>query len=192
MEDYKNEQWWIELQKSLEDFDDSKMSDSDLKQWNGAKIGGRLGGAKNAKSGHMSKVGKENGAKNGNSEKSKANAKKMGLKFGKQNALKITKEQRSKGGKTSHKNHIESGHWRNYIMIGAAASTKARINRGLENKKKIIDSIKSDTFTTSEARKACDNFGYKSWKSLLRESKLVKQIYKGMNQFDPSIYKKVK
>ena len=53
MEDYKNEQWWIELQKSLEDFNDSKMSDGKLKQWNC----GKLSGLKQASNGNLSKAG---------------------------------------------------------------------------------------------------------------------------------------
>jgi hypothetical protein len=188
MEDYKKEQWWIELQQSLDSFDDSKMSDSDLGRWNGAIIGGRIGGVSNVKSGHMKKIQKKGASLGGKAQGKIQGKKNVENKFWEN----LTFEQRSKGGKISHNNHIESGHWANYIKLGTEASTKARIERGLENKKKIIDSIKSDTFTTSEARKACKKFEYKSWKSLLKESKLVKQIYKGINQFDPSIYEKVK
>ena len=186
MEDYKNEQWWIELQKSLEGFDDSKMSDSDLGRWNGCKIGGLKGGGKNSKSGHMKKIQKENAHIGGT-----IMGPIIGKKYGIDNFKKTTFEHRSKGGKKSGKDRVLDGTLLKASKIGAMVSTKNRIDRGLENKKKIIDSINSDTFTTSEARKACEEFGYKSWKSLLKESKLVKQIYKGMNQFDPSIYQKV-
>ena len=55
----------------------------------------------------------------------------------------------------------------------------------------IIDSIETDIFDTATLRKACDNFGYKSWKSVLKEKSLVEQIHKGYNQFNPSLYKKV-
>jgi hypothetical protein len=43
MADYKNEQWWIELQKSLEGFNNDRpqMSDKKLSHWNGAKLGGK-------------------------------------------------------------------------------------------------------------------------------------------------------
>ena len=63
MEDYKNEQWWIELQKSLEGFDDSKMSDGKLRQWNACKQGGLTSGRKNAKNGSLSKAGKISASK---------------------------------------------------------------------------------------------------------------------------------
>jgi hypothetical protein len=36
------------------------MNDNQLKQWNGAKIGGIKGGATNAKSGHMKEIQKKN------------------------------------------------------------------------------------------------------------------------------------
>ena len=178
------------MKKNLKDFSWEELNEafsSKEMQRQGAIIGGKLGGNTNAQSGHMKRIQKENAHIGG-----KIMGSIVGKKYGKLNILKITKEQKSKGGKESHKKHVESGHWKNYIMMGTAASAKARIDRGLENKKKIIDSIESDTFTTSQAKKACDKFGYKSWKSLLKESKLVKQIYKGMNQFDPSIYQKVK
>jgi hypothetical protein len=61
MEDYKNEQWWIELQKSLEGFDDSKMSDGGLKQFNAQISGGLTVGNKNAKSGHCKLIAKLGG-----------------------------------------------------------------------------------------------------------------------------------
>ena len=64
MEDYKNEQWWIELQKSLEGFDDSNMSDGQLKQWNTRIQGGVTVGNRNAKSGHCKKIAKSGGDAN--------------------------------------------------------------------------------------------------------------------------------
>jgi hypothetical protein len=41
MADYKNEEWWIELDKSMQSFDKQTMSDSDIKKWNGNKRGGQ-------------------------------------------------------------------------------------------------------------------------------------------------------
>jgi hypothetical protein len=43
MADYKNEKWWIDLQKSLEGFDNDtpQMSDKQLSHWNGTKLGGK-------------------------------------------------------------------------------------------------------------------------------------------------------
>jgi hypothetical protein len=63
MEDYKNQQWWIELQQSLDGFDDSKISDGKLKQLNAAKLGGITSGRKNATNGNLSKAGKVSATK---------------------------------------------------------------------------------------------------------------------------------
>lgn len=154
-------------------------------------LGGTKGGNTHKKSGHIAKLGKKWGKINANLPQSKLASSIIGKLHGSNNINKITKEQKSKGGKTSYENHCKSGWIDEYRKIGTKASTEARINRGLENKKKIINSIKSDTFTTSEIRKACEDFEYKSWKSILKESKLIEQIYKGTNQFNPSIYKKL-
>jgi hypothetical protein len=67
MEDYKNEQWWIELQQSLDGFDDSKLSDGQLKQWNTRIQGGVTVGNRNAKSGHCKKIAKLGGDANAKS-----------------------------------------------------------------------------------------------------------------------------
>jgi hypothetical protein len=67
MEDYKNEQWWIELQEAMKGFDEnsmSKMSDGKLSQWHGAKIGGKTTGNKNVISGHLNKISKLGGLAN--------------------------------------------------------------------------------------------------------------------------------
>ncbi len=186
MQDYKKENWEIELEKALSTISDKDRELSINKQI-GASEGGKRGGLTNKTTGHMKRIQKENAHIGG-----KIMGPIIGKKYGAKALSKTTFEQRSKGGKTSGRNRVLDGTLLIASKIGAKVSTERRIDRGLENKKKIIDSIESDTFTTSQARKACDNFGYKSWKSLLKESKLVKQIYKGMNQFDPSIYQKVK
>lgn len=59
MEDYKNEQWWIELQEAMKGFDENsmnKISDGKLKQINSQIIGGIVAGNKNARNGHCKKI----------------------------------------------------------------------------------------------------------------------------------------
>jgi hypothetical protein len=187
MQDYKNEQWWIELQKSLDGFDDSKMSDSDLGRWNGSKIGGKRGGEKNSKSGHMKKIQKENAHIGG-----KIMGPIIGKKYGINNLKKITFEDRSKGGKTSYLNHCKSGWMDEYRRLGAEASTKARIERKIEKYKSILKLITKRKFQFSDVIAACAKFGVKDpngyAKKLLKEKSLIIQIHKGYNQFNPSIY----
>lgn len=89
MADYKNEQWWIELQKSLEGFtndDLTKMSDSDLGRWNGAKIGGRKAGIIAKESGHLLKIASNGGKKSYSNPKVKQKFIESGKKQGKKNA----------------------------------------------------------------------------------------------------------
>lgn len=131
-------------------------------------------------------------------ENAKRGGKTTGYIQGKKNVSnkfweKLTFEQRSNGGKTSHKKHVESGHWENYIKIGTKASVEARQKRYLEKQIDVLNRIKTDTFVTSDLRKICDELEYKGdfWKKLLRNKELVEQIHKGYNQFNPSIYKKI-
>ena len=80
MEDYKNEQWWIELQESMQGFNENQMSkitDGKLRQINGGKLGGKsavksgqllkasvnggktqgkITGKKNVENGHIHKI----------------------------------------------------------------------------------------------------------------------------------------
>jgi hypothetical protein len=159
---------------------------------------GRLGGNTNKESGHISKLGKENGAINGKSEKSRAKAKILGQTIGKYNLAKTTLEQKSKGGKNSYKKHLESGWWDEYVKIGAAASAKARIERKIEKYKSIIKFIRKKEFTYSDMRNACEKYGILdnllcgTAKKILREKSLITQIHKGYNQFNPSLYVKIK
>jgi hypothetical protein len=64
MEDYNKQQWWIELQNAMNAFDDSIMSDGQLKQWNKQKQGGFTSGKKNASNGHCKKIAKSGGDAN--------------------------------------------------------------------------------------------------------------------------------
>lgn len=64
MADYKNEQWWIELEKSMQSFDKPLMSDSEFKQLHAQKAGGKTSGNKNSKSGHCKRIAKSGGDAN--------------------------------------------------------------------------------------------------------------------------------
>jgi len=65
--------------------------------------------------------------------------------------------------------------------------------------KSILSLILKKEFTYSDVRNACEKFGVKSdgsirvtAKRILKEKTLVKQIHKGCNQHNPSLYVKVK
>jgi hypothetical protein len=194
MADYKNEQWWVELQKSLEGFGDSKMSDSDLGRWNGAKIGGRKGGTTNAKSGHMKEIQKKAASLGG-----KVQGKIQG-KINVENKFweNLTFEQRSKGGKIAGKKRTEMPDFHQHLCNMGKKSGELKTKIKLEKFKLILKFIRKTEFTYSDMRNACEKFGITGdriagqAKKILREKSLVKQIHKGYNQFDPSLYVKIK
>jgi hypothetical protein len=159
---------------------------------------GRLGGNTNKESGHISKLGKENGAINGKSEKSRAKAKILGDTIGKANFAKTTFEHRSKGGKTSGRNRVLDGTLLRASKIGAKVSSENRIALKIEKYKAIIKFIRKKEFTYSDMRNACEKYGILdnllcgTAKKILREKSLITQIHKGYNQFNPSLYVKIK
>jgi hypothetical protein len=69
-------------------------------------------------------------------------------------------------------------------------SNDSSSRKSLKVRKEILDSIETETFTTSQIRYACDKYGLGNWKGLLKDKRLVEQLYKGTNQSNPSIYKK--
>lgn len=197
MADYKNEKWWIELQKSLEGFDENsinKMTDSDLGRWNGTKIGGKKGGTKNKESGHIKEIQKKAASLGG---------KKMGPIQGKINVQnkfweKLTFEQRSKGGKIAGKKRTTMPDFHQHLCNMGKKSGEIKTKDKLEKYKSIIKFIRKKQFTYSDMREACKKFGILEnrvagqAKKILREKTLIKQIHKGYNQFDPSLYIKIK
>lgn len=68
---------------------------------------------------------------------------------------------------------------------------KVANERHLILRKKILDSIPTDTFITSVAIRACSEFGVANWKSFLKDNRIITQLHKGTNQNNPSIYKKI-
>jgi len=166
MVDYKNSDWWKELNSELSSFDDSQMSDGQLNKWNGAV---RAGFNK----------GKIQGPKN------------VENKFWEN----LTSEQRSMGGITSGNKRKLMDDWKDMASIAGKVSGKNRGETKLQKYKTILNLIKTDTFVTSDLRNACREFGYNDtnpiWKKILKTKELVVQIYKGENQFNPSVYKKI-
>ena len=64
--------------------------------------------------------------------------------------------------------------------------------KSLRVRMEVLNLIDTDTFTTADARKACDEYGLGNWKGFLKDVRIIKQIHKGTNQNNPSIYQKVK
>jgi hypothetical protein len=176
---------------AIETLNNYILNDKDkLKEW--AIEGGLKGGNTNKESGHMSSLGKDWGKINGNHPNSIKASSEIGKKWGKINIEKITKEDRVRGGKTAGKKRVLKDDWKDMQLLAAKISTENRIKRKIEKYKEILDSIPNNQFTTGEAKIACENFNYKSWKKFLKEETLIKQIHKGANQNNPSIYEKIK
>lgn len=70
-------------------------------------------------------------------------------------------------------------------------SNDSSSRKSLKVRKEILDSIEGETFTTSQARLACEKYGLGNWKGFLKDNRLVVQIHKGTNQQNPSVYKKI-
>lgn len=195
MADYKNEQWWIDLQKSLEGFSDDtpKMSDSDLGRWNGTKIGGRKGGAKHIQSGHIIEIQKKAASLGG-----KAQGHITGTLYGKYNMEKMSKEDKIRGAKIAGAKRVLMDDWNGMASIAGKKSAEKRINEKLEKYKCILKFIRKKEFTFADMRNACIKYGILDRlvsgqaKKILREKSLVKQIHKGYNQYNPSLYIKIK
>lgn len=157
-----------------------------------SKKGGKKGGETNKQSGHMSNLGKQWGKINANHPNSLAASSINGKKNAENKFWeKLTFEQRSKGGKTSGRMAVESGHWREFCIKGAKQSSINRVNNKIEKYKEILNLIPTTEFTTADAKRACETYGYDNWKKFLKETTLITQTYKGNNQFNPSLYKKI-
>lgn len=210
MQDYKKEQWEIDLAKSLEGFTEdylNQVTDGKLKQLQGAKNGGYAASSAGAhlKGAEASKL--TNGASNGG----KKSISKL-LQWQKDNEHNIgeiakikdeewcNKISESLTGRKLSKEHIQNSKkgMKKYIESLSSEersekfSNHSASNKSLRIRTEILNMIEGDTFTTSEARKACDEYGLGNWKSFLKDNRIIKQIYKGTNQNNPSIYEKLK
>lgn len=193
MADYKNEKWWIELQKSLEGFDEAsltKMTDSDLSRWNGAKIGGRKGGAKNKQSGHIKEIQKKAASLGG-----KAQGHITGTLYGKYNMEKMSKEDKIRGAKKAGKIRASQPNFYEHLCNMGKKSGEKRTDSKIDKMKSILKLIKKPKFRLLDVKLACEKMNIKDLnyaKKILKEKSLIKQIHKGYNQFNPSLYIKVK
>jgi hypothetical protein len=70
-------------------------------------------------------------------------------------------------------------------------SNDSSSNKSLRVRLEVLSLIESNRFNTAEARRACDKYGLGNWKGLLKDERVVKQIHKGTNNFNPSIYEKI-
>ena len=152
---------------------------------------GKLGGDTNKKSGHISKLGKKNGALNGKTENSRKASSKNGKIWGSINIKKISKKQKSEGGKIGGSIRAKQPEFKKHLKNITQKSVQSRINKKIELYKCILKFIRKKEFTAKDMQKACDKMQYKNGQKILKEKSLVKQIHKGCNQFNPSIYIKV-
>jgi len=63
--------------------------------------------------------------------------------------------------------------------------------KSLNIRTEILNMIPTNVFKTEDARKACKEYGLGNWKGFLKDERIIKQIYKGTNQNNPSIYQKL-
>jgi len=154
---------------------------------------GKIGGKIRKESGDIGRLGKKWGKINGQSKNSVEACRKMGKKWGKINIKKITHEHRKKGAKLSAQTRMQQPNFKSHIENMTKKSVESNIQKRINKMKSILDTIPTKQFITKDIRKSCYNFdvsdGY--WKRILREKSLVKQIHKGTNQFNPSIYEKI-
>ena len=71
-------------------------------------------------------------------------------------------------------------------------SNDSSSRKSLRIRQEILDNIPTDIFTTFDAKIACEKYGIGNWKGFLKDTRIIKQIHKGTNQSNPSIYEKVK
>jgi len=191
MKDYKKQAWEIELEKALSSISDKEREVSMNKKI-GASEGGKRGGLTNKTTGHMKRIQKENAHLGGLITGSW-----LGKNYGKYNMDKMSREDKVRGAKIAGKKAVESGTLLKASKLGAKISTEKRIERKMEKYTSIIKLIRKKEFTLMDVQNACIKFGieknyFSLAKKIVKEKTLIKQIHKGYNQFNPSIYIKVK
>lgn len=190
MADYKKQKWEIELEKALESISEDERSISMNKKI-GASDGGKKGGSTNRATGHMKQIQKLNAHIGGRIQGKIQGSKNVENKFWEN----LTFEQRSKGGKISGKKRVQMDDWKNMASIAGKKSAEKRTDDKIAKMKSILKLIKKSEFRLLDVKNACDKMNIKDLnyaKKILREKSLVKQIHKGYNQFNPSLYIKIK
>jgi hypothetical protein len=69
-------------------------------------------------------------------------------------------------------------------------SNDARKNAATKRKIEILDSIEDNQFTSLVLRESCNRFHY-DYKLMIKDTNLLELLYRGTNQNNPSIYKKI-
>lgn len=209
MADYNNEQWYLQLQKSLLGFTEDylkQVSDGKLRQVEGAKRGGITAGllTKLNESGIHKRDLRNLWASMGGY----ASIDKL-LQWQKDNGFRVCDLERNEEwcnniskaltGRKLSKSTIKkiSNNLKEYNASltkeerSKKYSNNARANAARIKRLQILNSIKTDTFDSLRLRKACMKFEY-NFDLLARDKSLLKRIHTGKNQNDLSIYKKIK
>ena len=99
------------------------------------------------------------------------------------------------GGKIAGKKNKESGHMsrlgKSNCQAGGIAIGKINTEIRLKKYKEILCLIDKDVFYTMDAKIACKSVGYGKWNRFLNDNPYIKQIHKGTNGYNPSIYQKI-
>lgn len=69
-------------------------------------------------------------------------------------------------------------------------SNDARKNAATKRKMEILDSLEETQFTSLVLRDVCKRFDY-DYKLMIKDTNLLELVYRGTNQNNPSIYKKI-
>jgi hypothetical protein len=212
MQDYNNEQWYLDLQKSLEGFTEDylkKVSDGKLRQLEGAKNGGNVSGqlTQFSKTGiHNEKFRKQWASLGGYAtidsllQWQKDNNHNIGELAKVKSEEWIKKISESLSGRKLSKKHIENtkkGLKKYYESLtkeqrSTKYSNDSASRKSLKVRTSVLNLIETDTFTTTDAKFACEKYGLGNWKAFLKDKRIIKQIHKGTNQNNPSIYVKIK
>jgi hypothetical protein len=99
----------------------------------------------------------------------------------------ISDELRMQIGNTIRKNNSKLSD----IERSKKFSNDSATRKAIKTHTDILNTIATNIFTTKDARKACEEYGLGNWKGFLKNTNIIKQIHKGTNQNNPSIYKKI-
>lgn len=213
MEDYSKEQWYIDLQKAMTGFTEDylkQISDGKLRQLEGASNGGNLSGLLTQKNKTGIHTEDEELRRKWAVLGGEASIEQLlqwqnenGHNIGEIAKVKddewINKISKSLTGRKIPKSVIDKV--RNTLKAKISAMTPkersekysndASSRKSLSIRKEVLKLIENDTFTTAEARNACEEYGLGNWKGFLKDKRIIKQIHKGTNNYNPSIYKKI-
>ena len=203
MKDQNKPEWLLKAEQEQAKFRETKfgkMTQKEFEEFERNSKGGQTSGNKNIESGHWDKVRKAEAewTKN-NPEKRKEISKKARANspMGQINKERgwmhqiANFESRSKGGITTGKQNLESGHWAKCQKLATKASVESRKILMYNKRKAITDQLPNGIeFTSKIVKEICNKEGYNSWKALLKDSRFIIKTHHGPNQFNPSMYKR--